>query len=115
MYEDGSKESIFTYHLLDLLSYPVLEEHQIAKLINHLTEEKFLGDYGMFSISKKDLKHFDLLDCDFGGGGYYAGMPPKIARALYKHGLPEKRVGYFKTSGPDIRPLSFYSSITKGK
>ncbi len=90
MYEDGSKEPVYTYHLLDLLSYPVLTKMERAKLTGHLTEEEFLGEFGMFSISKKDLKHFDLLDCDFGGGGYYAGMPPKIALALYEHGQPEK-------------------------
>jgi hypothetical protein len=49
-------------------------------------EGEFLGEYGMYSISKKDKVHWDRIDGDWGGGGSYLGTPLRTARYLYQHG-----------------------------
>ena len=90
MYADGSKEAIWTYHLFDLLGndHSVTPEER-KKMVSHIKEGVFLGEFGMYGISRLDKIHWDRLDADFGGGGYYAGMPPRISRHLYRYGFAE--------------------------
>jgi hypothetical protein len=89
-YPDGSTASFWSYHLYDVLTTDVISNHQRLKLTEHLNEEEFLGELGMYSISLKDTVHWDLMDADFGGGGYYMGMPLRIVRALYEHGESQR-------------------------
>ncbi|MBJ6367466.1 GH36-type glycosyl hydrolase domain-containing protein [Snuella sedimenti] len=90
MYNDGSKDIIWTIHLFDLLGTPVLTPNERSKLSAHIKEGEFLGKYGMYSISPKDEVHWDVLDCDFGGGGFYMGSPLGIAKSLYAHNEPQR-------------------------
>ena len=43
----------------------------------------------MYSISKRDETHWDLMDEDWGGGGQYTGVPLRIAETLYRLGHGE--------------------------
>ena len=37
----------------------------------------------MYSIALSDRQHWDMEDCDWGGGGQYVGQPLKTAETLY--------------------------------
>ncbi|NJX14380.1 hypothetical protein [Tamlana crocina] len=89
-YPDGTKGTIWTYHLFDLLGTDYLPDHQAYKLVSHLQEGEFLGKYGVYSIARRDSVHWDLIDSDWGGGGQYAGMPGRISRNLYQKGFAGK-------------------------
>ncbi|MCU4177030.1 hypothetical protein [Carboxylicivirga sp. N1Y90] len=89
-YPDGSKGTIWTYHLFDLLGTDYLPDNQAFKLVSHLQEGEFLGKYGVYSIARRDSVHWDLIDSDWGGGGQYAGMPGRISRNLYQKGFAGK-------------------------
>ena len=89
-YPDGTKGTIWTYHLFDLLGADFLPDHQAYRLVSHLQEGEFLGKYGVYSIARRDSVHWDLIDSDWGGGGQYAGMPGRISRNLYQRGFAGK-------------------------
>ena len=87
LYPDGTKGTIWTYHLFDLLDSEHLTDNQVMRLASHIQEGEFLGEYGFYSISRRDTVHWDLIDSDWGGGGQYAGMPGRISRYLYQRGF----------------------------
>lgn len=87
LYPDGTKGTIWTYHLFDLLDSDHLTDNQLIRLVGHLQEGEFLGKYGLYSISRRDTVHWDMIDSDWGGGGQYAGMPGRISRYLYQRGF----------------------------
>lgn len=89
-YPDGTKGTIWTYHLFDLLGTDYLPYYQAYRLVSHIQEGEFLGKYGVYSIARRDTVHWDLIDSDWGGGGQYAGMPGRISRNLYKRGFAGK-------------------------
>lgn len=86
-YPDGTKGTIWTYHLFDLLGKNYLPDYQAFRLMSHLQEGVFLGKYGVYSIARRDSVHWDLIDADWGGGGQYAGMPGRISRYAYQKGF----------------------------
>ncbi len=90
LYPDGSKGTVWTYHLFDLLGADYLPDYQAMRLVSHLQEGVFLGKYGLYSIAPRDSVHWDLIDSDWGGGGQYAGMPGRVARNLYQKGFAGK-------------------------
>lgn len=90
LYPDGTKGTIWTYHLFDLLDSDHLSSNQIINLVAHLQEGEFLGKYGIYSIARRDTVHWDLIDSDWGGGGQFAGMPGRISRYLYQKGFAGK-------------------------
>lgn len=90
LYPDGTKASIWTYHLFDMLGADYLPDYQTYRLVTHLQEGEFLGKFGVYSIARRDSVHWDLIDSDWGGGGQYAGMPGRISRNLYQKGFAGK-------------------------
>ena len=89
LFPDGSRELVYSYHLYDLLGTTVLTNAERERVISQIKEGEFLGKFGMYSISKKDRIHWDLIDADWGGGGQYPGMPLQIALSLYRTGHAE--------------------------
>ena len=87
LYPDGTKGTIWTYHLFDLLNSSAASSYQQQRLISHLKENEFLGRYGLYSIARTDSVHWDRIDADWGGGGQYAGMPGRISRNLFEMGF----------------------------
>lgn len=87
LYPDGTKGTIWTYHLFDLLDSDHLTDNQLLKLVSHIQEGEFLGKFGIYSISRRDTVHWDLIDSDWGGGGQFAGMPGRVSRYLYQQGF----------------------------
>ena len=89
VYPDGTRRLVRSYHEFELLDSGMLSMSQQRELISHLNEGEFLGPYGMYSISKADLAHWDREDADFGGGGQYAGEPLRVSESLYRLGQSE--------------------------
>jgi hypothetical protein len=89
VYPDGTRRLVRSYHQFELLDSGILSMSQQRELISHLKEGEFLGPYGMYSISKADLAHWDREDADFGGGGQYAGEPLRVSESLYRLGQSE--------------------------
>ncbi len=89
LYPDGSRHSVRTYHVFDLLDAPWLSENQRVQLVAHLQEGEFIGPFGLYSMSPLDTVHYDLEDADWGGGGQYIGMPLRIVENAYRQGYPE--------------------------
>jgi hypothetical protein len=86
LYPDGARQAFFSAHLFDLLGTSVLTRSERQAIISHLKEREFLGEFGLYSISRKDTVHWDRLDADWGGGGCYLGTPLRTARYLYESG-----------------------------
>ena len=64
----------------------MLDAEEEAGLLNHLnSEDEFLSEFGLHSLSKTDIA-YDQVDIDNGGGGSYTSFPPQIAERLYKAG-----------------------------
>jgi hypothetical protein len=89
LFPDGSRHAVWSYHVFDVLGSEFLSEAQRRQLIRPLAEGQFLGPNGMYSVSKRDETHWDLMDEDWGGGGQYTGMPLRIAETLYRLGHGE--------------------------
>ncbi|MCL5006274.1 MAG: hypothetical protein M1404_07035 [Acidobacteria bacterium] len=89
LYPDGSRHLVWSYDLFDMLNAGILSAEQQHLMVSHIKEGEFLAPYGMYSISKADLTHWDLEDVDWGGGGQYAGEPLRVAESLYRLGYPE--------------------------
>ena len=104
-YPGGTRGTIWTFHLFDLLGTDYLPDHQTYKLVSHLQEGEFLGKFGVYSISRRDTVHWDLIDADWGGGGQYAGMPGRISRNLYQKGFAGKGWDILKRH---IRYMDFF-------
>ena len=89
LYPDGSPRLVKSYHQFELLDSGMLSLTQQRSLTSHLKEGEFLGPYGMYSMSKADVTHWDAEDADFGGGGQYAGEPLRVSESLYRLGQSE--------------------------
>jgi len=89
LYPDGSRHRVMSYHVFDLLRQPSVSMENRRKLVSHIVPGEFLGPYGMYSIALSDEEHWDMQDCDWGGGGQYVGMPLQIAESLYRMEEPD--------------------------
>ena len=90
LYPDGSRHRVMSYHAFDLLRQPSMPEAHRRRLARHIVPGEFLGPYGMYSIALSDEEHWDMQDCDWGGGGQYVGQPLSIAESLYRMEEPER-------------------------
>jgi hypothetical protein len=90
LYPDGTKGTIWTFHLFDLLGADYLPDYQVNRLVSHLQEGVFLGKFGVYSIAPKDKVHWDMIDSDWGGGGQYLGLPGRASKYLYQQGFAGK-------------------------
>jgi len=90
LYPDGSRHRVMSYHVFDLLRQPSMPEAHRRRLARHIVPGEFLGPYGMYSIALSDEEHWDMQDCDWGGGGQYVGQPLRIAESLFQMEEPER-------------------------
>jgi len=92
LYPDGSPHRVMSYHLFELLDTSALLPEQRRRLVAHLEGGDFTGPFGLHSIARCDLTHYDREDCDWGGGGQFVGMPLRIAESLFRMG--ERRAAW---------------------
>lgn len=85
----ADRHLVFSYHQFDLLECEAAPLVCRQRLTEQLRDGVFLGPYGIFSIARTDLQHWDREDYDWGGGGQYVGMPGRIVESLYRLGKPE--------------------------
>jgi hypothetical protein len=86
--DKGNKDVRYTVQMFKMFNSDVLDKETENGLISHLNADEFLSDYGLHSMSKKDIA-FDQVDIDNGGGGICTSFPPLIAEFLYKAGKVE--------------------------
>jgi hypothetical protein len=88
-FQSGKKKDIrYTNFMYTLIGTGVFEKDIELTLLSHLNENEFLSNYGIHSISKKDIA-YDQTDIDHGGGGSYIAFPPLICQRLYNAGYKE--------------------------
>jgi hypothetical protein len=86
--DKGNKEVRYTVQMFYLFNSDVIDNEIEQGLLSHLNNDEFFSDYGLHSMSKKDIA-YDQVDIDNGGGGICTIFPPQIAELLYNEGKPE--------------------------
>ena len=86
LYPDGTLYNVYSYHLFDMLGTSAVLIGRKRRMAEHIREGEFLAPYGMYSIALSDREHWDMEDCDWGGGGQYVGQTLKTAETLYDIG-----------------------------
>jgi len=89
-FPDGTADTTYSVQVFDAIRAGVGNESVKDAVFSHLTEGKFLGKYGISSVSREDSVHYEVNDPDWSGGGAYMGEGPQLALTLYEQDRPEK-------------------------
>jgi hypothetical protein len=90
LYPDGTRTMLLSYHAFDMLGTSAVPLARKRRMAERICEGEFIAPYGMYSISLSDRDHWDMEDCDWGGGGQYVGQTLRIADDLYACGEVER-------------------------
>lgn len=85
---DGVTNIRYTVQMFKFLNSAVIDDKERDGLISHLNEEEFLSEFGLHSMSKKDIA-YDQDDIDNGGGGICTHFTMQICAQLYETGKSE--------------------------
>lgn len=86
IYPNGFIDFVYSTQVYDVLRAGACTPKIEEDLVSHLRNGAFLGNYGVSSISKEDIIHYEVLDTDWSGGGAYTGDGPQISLILYEKG-----------------------------
>ena len=83
---DAGEESLrYTVQMFKLIGSGVLDPNQERGILSHLNETEFLSEFGLHSMSKRDIA-YDQIDIDNGGGGICTCFTPQIIERMYRAG-----------------------------
>ena len=89
-FPDGTVDKTYSVQVFDAIRAGVGDESIKNAVFSHLVEGKFLGKYGISSVSREDSVHYEVNDPDWSGGGAYMGEGPQLALTLYELDRPQK-------------------------
>ena len=81
----GKRDIRYTVQMFKFLNSDVIDGYERERLIAHLNDEEFLSEFGLHSMSKKDIA-YDQDDIDNGGGGICTHFTNQICAQLYETG-----------------------------
>lgn len=94
---DANKKRKLCYSVMcfSTLRTNILTKKMQKALVQHLNEDEFLSQWGIYSLSLKDAG-FDPGDADWGGPGIYTGAGPELVSDLFSKGFYDKGVEILK-------------------
>jgi len=90
LYPGGTLHQVYSYHLFDMLATSAVPSEKKRRMAERIREGEFLAPYGMYSIALSDRSHWDMEDCDWGGGGQYVGQPLQTVETLFDLGEADR-------------------------
>ena len=114
LYPDGTRTFVYSYHAFDMLGTNAVSKVRKRRMAERIREGEFLAPYGMYSISLADRDHWDMEDCDWGGGGQYVGQTLKIAGNLYAVGEAERAWGLLSRATHWVERFPYFPQTIYG-
>jgi hypothetical protein len=87
---DGSVIPVDTVQVFELLRFPgLVSRERASRLVAHLNDSEFVGQWGIRSMSIKD-RLYDYNDHDWAGAMSYVGTGPELSADLFSAGFPDQ-------------------------